>query len=60
MFPAPNMLLTIQFGIAVLLLKIFDFLGALHLEPLRWEIAKIWFPVNIIFVLMNATGEKAA
>ncbi|KXZ50260.1 hypothetical protein GPECTOR_17g898 [Gonium pectorale] len=59
MFPAPNMLLTVQFGIAVLLLKIFDFLGALHLEPLRWEVVKIWFPVNIIFVLMNATGFYA-
>ncbi|GLC55659.1 hypothetical protein PLESTB_001011800 [Pleodorina starrii] len=58
-FPAPNVLLTIQFGIAVLLLKILDFVGVLHLEPMRWEIVKLWLPVNVIFVLMNATGFYA-
>jgi hypothetical protein len=56
-FPAPNVLLTVQFGIAVLLLKLLDFVGILHLEPMRLEIVKTWFPVNVIFVLMNATGE---
>ncbi|KAG2436209.1 hypothetical protein HXX76_006521 [Chlamydomonas incerta] len=58
-FPAPNVLLTFQFGIAVVLLKVLHLLGFLHLEPLRWDIVKLWFPVNIIFVLMNATGFYA-
>ncbi|GLI69909.1 hypothetical protein VaNZ11_014616 [Volvox africanus] len=58
-FPAPNVLLTIQFGIAVMLLKILHFFGILQLEPMRWEIVKLWFPVNVIFVLMNATGFYA-
>ncbi|EFJ42785.1 hypothetical protein VOLCADRAFT_66734 [Volvox carteri f. nagariensis] len=58
-FPAPNALLTVQFGIAVLLLKILDFVGILHLEPMRWEVIKMWIPVNVIFVLMNASGFYA-
>ncbi|GFR49856.1 hypothetical protein Agub_g11956, partial [Astrephomene gubernaculifera] len=58
-FPAPNVLLTIQFGIAVALLKVLHFVGILHLEPLRWDIVKLWVPVNIVFVLMNATGFYA-
>ena len=57
-FPAPNVLLTFQFGIAVVLLKVLHLLGFLHLEPMRWDIVKLWFPVNIIFVLMNATGAS--
>ncbi|KAG2499701.1 hypothetical protein HYH03_002636 [Edaphochlamys debaryana] len=58
-FPAPNLLLTFQFGIAVVLLKVLDLLGFLHLEPLQWDMVKLWFPVNIIFVFMNATGFYA-
>lgn len=58
-FPAPNVLLTIQFGIAVVLLRLLDFLGILHLEPMRWDVIKLWLPVNVIFVLMNATGGRA-
>ncbi len=55
-FPAPNALLTFQFAVAVLLLKGLHVAGLVQLEPLRWDFVRLWFPVNIVFVLMNATG----
>eukprot|EP00798_Chlamydomonas_sp_ICE-L_P000362 gene362-1752_t len=55
-FPAPNSLLLFQFVVAVLLLKGLQAVGAIHLEPLRWDMVRIWFPANLIFVAMNITG----
>lgn len=34
-------------------------MGLLRLEPLRWEMVKIWTPVNFVFVAMNVTGFYA-
>ena len=45
-FPAPNTLLFFQFLMAVVLLKVSQMLGIVHLEPLRWDMIRMWFPVR--------------
>eukprot|EP00197_Chlamydomonas_leiostraca_P015765 CAMPEP_0202881308 /NCGR_PEP_ID=MMETSP1391-20130828/36339_1 /ASSEMBLY_ACC=CAM_ASM_000867 /TAXON_ID=1034604 /ORGANISM="Chlamydomonas leiostraca, Strain SAG 11-49" /LENGTH=473 /DNA_ID=CAMNT_0049563971 /DNA_START=12 /DNA_END=1432 /DNA_ORIENTATION=- len=58
-FPAPNTLLLFQFVLACVLLKILDVTGILNLQPIRWEVVKLWLPCNLIFVAMNVTGFYA-
>ncbi|KXZ56194.1 hypothetical protein GPECTOR_1g168 [Gonium pectorale] len=53
------MLLTIQFGLAVVLLELLRLVGTIRLDPLQLDIAKVWFPVNMVFVAMNVTGFYA-
>ncbi|KXZ49370.1 hypothetical protein GPECTOR_22g964 [Gonium pectorale] len=60
-FTAPNALLLFQCTLAVVLVKLCDALGLLArpLQPLKKEIVILWFPCNIIFVLMLGTGFYA-
>lgn len=58
-FPAPNTLLLFQFVLACILLKILNITGVLNLQPIRWEVVKLWLPCNLIFVAMNVTGFYA-
>mmetsp|Transcript_13811 Transcript_13811/g.37320 ORF Transcript_13811/g.37320 Transcript_13811/m.37320 type:complete len:411 (+) Transcript_13811:123-1355(+) len=58
-FPAPNVLLFFQFLLAVVLLRGLHALRIITLAPLRWDMVKLWMPVNLIFVLMNVTGFLA-
>lgn len=55
-FSSPNSLLLLQCASSVLLVKSIEALGYWKVERLRWDIVKIWLPVNLIFVLMLATG----
>lgn len=41
------------------LLKTLDVLGFIYLEPIRWELVKMWLPANMVFVAMNVTGFYA-
>lgn len=58
-FTAPNCLLFFQCSLAVIMVKICEFCGVVQLQPLRWELVRIWFPVNLIFVGMIGTSFYA-
>lgn len=58
-FPAPKSLLLFQFVLSVMIVKVLDLLRAGKVHPLKWELVKLWFPVNLIFVAMNVTGFYA-
>ncbi len=58
-FPAPNVLLLFQFVLAVALLQALHLARLVQLQPVRWETVRVWVPVNLIFVAMNATGFYA-
>ena len=36
----------------MVLLKLLHILRIVNLAPLRWDMVKLWMPVNLIFVLM--------
>lgn len=59
-FNCPNSLLFFQCFLSVLLVKMCEFLGYVkELQPMRWELVRIWFPVNLVFVGMIATSFYA-
>lgn len=53
-FACPNALLFFHCLLSVALVKLCAWSGFLRqpLEPLKWSIIKLWFPVNLIFVGM--------
>lgn len=51
-FTCPNSLVLFHCVLAVVLVKVAEVLGYVHIEPLTWPIVKLWFPVNLIFVGM--------
>jgi GDP-mannose transporter len=53
-FSCPNALLFFHCFLSVVLVKLCEICGLLRqpIEPLKWSIVKIWFPVNLIFVGM--------
>mmetsp|Transcript_6321 Transcript_6321/g.13954 ORF Transcript_6321/g.13954 Transcript_6321/m.13954 type:complete len:367 (-) Transcript_6321:835-1935(-) len=55
-FHCPNALLLLHCLLAVFLVKMFEVVGWIKLEPLKWSIIKIWFPVNLLFVGMIVTS----
>lgn len=55
-FSAPNTLLLLHCLMAVALVKACEAVGWVQIEPLTWEIFKLWFPVNLIFVGMLVTS----
>lgn len=58
-FQCPHSLLFFHCLVAVFLVKSCEVLGYVKLEPLRWDIVRIWMPVNLIFVGMTATSFLA-
>jgi hypothetical protein len=45
--------------LAVALLQALHLARLVQLQPVRWETVRVWVPVNLIFVAMNATGFYA-
>ncbi len=58
-FKAPLSLLLFQCALAVLLVKFCEMLGFVKLQPFKWELIKIWLPVNLIFVGMLGSSFYA-
>lgn len=55
-FRCPNSMLFFHCVLAVVLVKLAELSGLVVVEPLRWKIVKIWFPVNLLFVGKPAHG----
>eukprot|EP00892_Ulva_mutabilis_P005877 jgi/Ulvmu1/3661/UM017_0075.1 len=55
-FSSPNTLLLFQCVSSVLFVKVSELLGVWRVEKLRWDVVRIWLPVNILFVLMLSSG----
>ena len=51
-FKAPLSLLLFQCALAVVLVKICELAGYVKLQPLKWDLVRVWLPVNLIFVGM--------
>ncbi|GAX75932.1 hypothetical protein CEUSTIGMA_g3375.t1 [Chlamydomonas eustigma] len=51
-FQAPMSLLFFQCALAVVLVKFCELFGLVKLQPLKWDLVSVWFPVNLIFVGM--------
>jgi hypothetical protein len=49
-FTCPNTMLFFHCALAVGLVKGAEATGNVQLEPLRWKVVTIWFPVNLLFV----------
>eukprot|EP00879_Flechtneria_rotunda_P011841 GHRR01012368.1.p1 GENE.GHRR01012368.1~~GHRR01012368.1.p1 ORF type:complete len:371 (+),score=80.22 GHRR01012368.1:574-1686(+) len=58
-FTAVHALLCFHCALAVFLVRCCSILGWAEVEPLSWELIRIWMPVNIIFVAMLATNFYA-
>ena len=58
-FSAPTTLLFFQCLLSVVLVKMCELVGYVQLQPLRWELVKVWFPVNLIFVGMIGSSFYA-
>lgn len=58
-FTAPNALLMFQCTLSAVLVKVCEVSGVVTLQPLKWDLVRIWFPVNLIFVGMIATSFYA-
>ncbi|KAI8474651.1 MAG: hypothetical protein J3K34DRAFT_406930 [Monoraphidium minutum] len=58
-FTAPNALLAFQCSLAALLVKACEGAGLVKLQPLKRDLVKIWFPVNLLFVAMIGTSFYA-
>lgn len=50
-FTAPNALLCFQCLLSVILVKICGMFGLVKMQPLKWDLVAVWFPVNLIFVV---------
>lgn len=55
-FKAPDSLLFFQCFLCVVLVKVFAMLGYIKVEPFNWNIVRVWYPVNLIFVGMIITS----
>lgn len=55
-FKAPNSLLFFQCALCVVLIQFFKISGYIKVEPLNWNIVKVWYPSNLIFVGMIVTS----
>ena len=55
-FKAPDALLFYQCFLCVILVQAFKMLGLIKVEPFNWNIVKVWYPVNLIFVGMLVTS----
>lgn len=49
-FACPNSMLLFHCALAALLVKSAELLGYIKLEPVRWQVVQVWFPVNLLFV----------
>ncbi|KXZ49837.1 hypothetical protein GPECTOR_19g288 [Gonium pectorale] len=58
-FSAPSALLCFQCALAALLVKLCEVFGWVKLQPLKWDLVSVWFPVNLIFVGMIGTSFYA-
>jgi len=45
---APNALLCFQCSLAVVLIKACEAAGLVKLQPLKADLVKVWFPVNLV------------
>ena len=55
-FKATEALLFFQCAVAVVLVQIFKTTGYIKVEPFNWNIVKVWYPANFIFVGMIITS----
>lgn len=55
-FKATEALLFFQCFVAVVLVQLFKTSGYIKVEPFNWNIVKVWYPANIIFVGMIITS----
>ncbi|MEW5305018.1 MAG: hypothetical protein WDW36_007589 [Sanguina aurantia] len=58
-FQCPTLLLVFHCSLAVLLVWVTETLGYITVEPLKWEILRMWAPVNLLFVAMLVTSFYA-
>jgi GDP-mannose transporter len=58
-FTAPNALLCFQCALAAFLVKMCELAGIVKLQPLKWDLVAVWFPVNLIFVGMLGSSFYA-
>ncbi|GFR52326.1 hypothetical protein Agub_g14864 [Astrephomene gubernaculifera] len=58
-FTAPTALLCFQCALAAALVKFCELCGLVKLQPLKWDLVSVWFPVNLIFVGMIGTSFYA-
>ncbi|MEW5320423.1 MAG: hypothetical protein WDW38_011498 [Sanguina aurantia] len=58
-FRCPTLLLAFHCFLAVMLVSASSALGLITLEPLQWQIVKMWAPVNALFVAMLVTSFYA-
>lgn len=58
-FTAPTALLCFQCILSVIMVKMCEAAGAVKLQPLTWQLVRIWFPVNLIFVGMIGSSFYA-
>jgi len=58
-FTAVHALLCFHCMLAVVLVQGCRLFGLTQVEPLSWELVRIWMPVNVIFVAMLATNFYA-
>ena len=55
-FDSPLSLLFFQCAVCAAFVSVCGAVGAVKLEPWSFQIARLWFPVNIIFVAMLSTS----
>jgi len=55
-FKATEALLFFQCAVAVVLVQVFKTTGYIKVEPFNWNIVKVWYPANFIFVGMIITS----
>ncbi len=55
-FKATEALLFFQCAVAVVLVQVFKTTGYIKVEPFNWNIVKVWYPANFIFVGMILTS----
>ena len=58
-FTATNSLLFFQCALCVLLVYGSALAGWVEVEPLNWNIVRVWMPVNLLFTSMIGTGFYA-
>jgi GDP-mannose transporter len=55
-FKAPDSLLFFQCALCVVLVRLFALFGYIKVEPFNWNIVRVWYPSNLIFVGMIITS----
>eukprot|EP00878_Enallax_costatus_P027595 GHUV01029727.1.p1 GENE.GHUV01029727.1~~GHUV01029727.1.p1 ORF type:complete len:378 (+),score=84.17 GHUV01029727.1:231-1364(+) len=58
-FTAVHALLCFHCLVSVVLVRFCSIMGWAEVEPLTWDLVRIWMPVNLIFVAMLATNFYA-